>query len=468
MTIMFRTNKREEMRLLTHKKIKICLFFLAIGLSQGTQEEDIECQEVKQITTEENLTLLWPPESQTDSPASLWYKPSNTTASKVSLKFGEYEWLAEYTRKLWKFTLKKTRTKMVETRLHTEMFSPQSWMRVTLSSQSGYHFEVKEQVIDVRLGDLEMDTINSVTISGAIATVSTNCINNKERQTTSLTTSLPETTTKTTTDLTTLTTTDPTTLTTTETTTLTTLLPTTVPDPTTISSDYESVTEEDIDEHNSTSNDLPVNAPSKEKLDGHDCANLPIWVWGCVAAMVLFLALSVVLLVFVILLHRRNKSLSASSYGGKHKDTLPGRLVSPGGYGQQSKDLQFFRPGNNDSIVAIAPQPSMASYTQTLDLPSGNQISPNVQFSTSPRPSEYKRSTSCPDRSPSLSFPPPPSTPPPERNETVPLFSPNGSADCENNRVSSHRERHSVRTSSRRKKHVKDCFDADDENSVDN
>ncbi|XP_066963501.1 uncharacterized protein [Macrobrachium rosenbergii] len=458
---MVRVRRRGEALLLTHGEIKICLTLFAVFLTRDVHGEEINCQNLQRVTNQVSLTVPIPPTSQPDSPpVILWYEPdaSDQANASLGLKFGKYEFAVENAKRSWKLSLKVSKRKVMESRVYYEWIIPQGWASITLSSsRSGYGIEIgPDQALDIHLGGLEMDTIDAIEISGASITISTACNNTKERQRISSTT-LPPTQTTTTTAATTSTTTEP---------------PTTEPDTTTISPDYETTIEEDTDVNDSTLDpdpDIVLPFASKEALDGYECTDLPIWVWVCASAMVAFFALSLILFVCVIILYRRNKSLLGSSDNeSKPGNVLPGRLVSSGGYGQQSKDLQFVTPGNNDSIVAIAPpQPSLASYTQTLNMSSGNQMAPNVRFSTGPRPCEYKRSTSCPERSPSISFPPPPATPPPERNETVPLFSPDGSV--ENNRTFSGRGRRSLRTSSaRRKRHVRECIEADDESSTDN
>ncbi|KAK7083470.1 hypothetical protein SK128_026709 [Halocaridina rubra] len=339
-------------------------------------------------------------------------------------------------------------------RIMLDWISSDNWTCLSLiNDRVSFHFEKGDQALDIQLQGVEIKSINEVSINTDLQiAVSTNCV--QEIETLMELNISSEATAGTSTE------TSPVTVEATS--------PVTVEEYSTIPSTLEvnvSITSTYMEESTTDPSDIVVPVAVQESyLENEDCDKLPFWVWISVGLMAVFILLFFVLLIYTIVLVRRQRAFMTST--ARQCDFIRGGFTPPGGYGQQVGDLQYFKT-ENQSVVAIAPHPISAHNTQTLQFPQGSVVKPSAQFYTSPRTSVYARSISCPSQQDcsEIAFPPPPSTPPPvARPETVPVFCPSGSNDDVDH--SYKKGKHSARRhSSKRQTRQKGGTEADDENS---
>ncbi|KAK3863425.1 hypothetical protein Pcinc_030802 [Petrolisthes cinctipes] len=280
--------------------------------------------------------------------------------------------------------------------------------------------------------------------------------------TTTTTSTIPTTTTTTTTTTTIPTTTTPTTtILPTTTTTTTTTNPTTPFDPTTNTEKNATSAGSGGVIHVSTT--LPpcemVRSGMTESSTGlnKDCQTIPWWTWVCIGVLCAFVIITIVLVCYTVVLYRRNFELMETLTRQGHY--LRGRMTSPGGYGEEAKDMQYLHVksqsvvvGNTVPRIASNPSPMPPVNPTPSPLPpfdtslpikvqfDPTSADPKFKLSTSsipfieppsplppppvsctvPRNSSYRRSFS---HQPELDFPPPPESTPPMSFLTLPATS---------------------------------------------
>lgn len=149
-----------------------------------------------------------------------------------------------------------------------------------------------------------------------------------------------------------------------------------------------------------TASSPDVESEKQTEADGKDCEQtIPWWVWVCVGLTGAFFIFFLILSSYTIVLHRRNWKLTDTVT--RQGQYLRGRTATPGGYGVEARDVQYYEMRNHNIMVG--------GTTPRLVTPSPR---PKGRWNTAPRLSPYGRSTSFPGTPkpcPTLQFPSPPS-----------------------------------------------------------